>query len=219
MSARTPCAAASSTLSAPAGSCHKPDMRPRSLVAVVVASALALPAAAQSPAQPTAPAPPPAAAPAPERVDEPSLQERRIVAFVATGVAVASLATGVTMGVLAQQQFACADDIVACNKGLKDPIVGEQLFDVRAEIEQKALFADMAYLFAAAAAVVATVGYLRGFVFVDEAPATAALAPALPLVPVALVPVVPAATAADTATATSTVALAGPAPVVHGVSR
>ena len=150
-------------------------MRFRPIVAVTAALALALPASAQAPAQPTAPAPAPAAgAPSAERVDEPSVDERRIVAFVATGVTVASLATGVTMGVLAQQQFACADDIIDCNKTLKDPIAGEELFDVRAEVEQKALFADMAYLFAGAAAVVATVGYLRGFVFVDEPTATAA---------------------------------------------
>jgi hypothetical protein len=160
----------------------------RSLFAVVVALVLAWPAGAQSPAQPTAPAPAPAgasAAPAAsttERVDEPGLEERRLVAFVATGVAVASLATGITMGVLAQQQFACADDIIACNKALASPVVGEELFDLRAEIEQKALFADMAYLFAGAAAVVATVGYLRGFVFTDGEPTAgapvAAVAPA-----------------------------------------
>jgi protein-disulfide isomerase len=161
-------------------------MRFRLLVAVVVASALALPVAAQSPAQPTAPAPAPAgASPTPgatESVDEPSLEERRIVAFVATGVSVASLATGVVMGVLAQQQFACADDIISCNGSLKDPVVGEEFFDVRAEIEQKALFADMAFLFAGASAVVATVGFLRGFVFVDEPTAApvAALPAALP---------------------------------------
>lgn len=90
------------------------------------------------------------------------------MAFVATGVAAASLVTGVTMGVLAQQQFACADDIITCNGTLQNKVVGEELFDVRAEIEQKALIADMAYLFAGAATVVATVGFLRGFVFVDE---------------------------------------------------
>ena len=73
---------------------------------------------------------------------------------------------------LAQIEFDCAKDVVACNAGLQNKIVGEELFDVRAEIEQKALAADMAYLMAAAAAVVATVGYLRGFVFVEEGEAT-----------------------------------------------
>jgi hypothetical protein len=164
------------------------------VVAVVVGLGLALPAAAQSPVQPTAPAPAPAVA-ATERVDEPGVEERRIVAFVATGVAVASLATGITMGVLAQQQFACAQQILTCNASLTDPVVGAELFDLRAEIEQKALFADMAYLFAGAAGVVATVGYLRGFVFVDEpaAPPAAALVVVPPpmALPVATTPSAP----------------------------
>ena len=105
------------------------------------------------------------------------------MAYVSTGVAVASLATGITMGVLAQQQFDCAKDILACNDGLKNKVVGEELFDVRAEIEQKALFADMAYLFAAAT-VVATVGYLRGFVFLDEEPTAATATLVMPRAPV-----------------------------------
>lgn len=131
----------------------------------VHAQAPAAPAAAEAPATVTA------------RAEEPSVEERRIVAYAATGVAVASLATGITMGVLAQQQFDCAKDILACNGTLANKVVGEELFDVRAEIEQKALFADMAYLFATAAAVVATVGYLRGFVFIDEEPAAVATLP------------------------------------------
>lgn len=157
----------------------------RPLLATALALALALPAAAQAPAAPTAAAPPPAAPAVSEKVaEEPSVEERRIVAFVSTGVAVASLATGVTMGVLAQVQFDCAKDILACNKTLQNPVVGDELFDVRSEVEQKAVFADMAYLFAGAAAVVATVGYLRGFVFVDEEGAPAAA-------PVALLPQAP----------------------------
>jgi hypothetical protein len=115
--------------------------------------------------------------------EEPSLEERRIVAYVSSGVAVASLATGITMGILAQVQFDCAKDIIACNDGLQNKVVGPELFDVRAEIEQRALFADMAYLFAGAAAVVATVGYLRGFVFIDEEPAAVATLP-MPAAPV-----------------------------------
>ena len=131
-----------------------------------------------------------------ERAEEPSLEERRIVAYVSTGVAVASLATGITMGVLAQQQFDCAKDILACNGTLQNKVVGEELFDIRAEVEQKALFADMAYLFAGAATVVATVGYLRGFVFIDEepaaAPATASLVmPQTPVLVAATTPVTP----------------------------
>jgi hypothetical protein len=180
-------------------------MRLRPIVAVtaalaVAALAVASPASAQAPAQPTASAPAPSAGAAvTERAEEPSVDERRIVAFVASGVTVASLATGITMGVLAQQQFACAADIVACNKTLDDPVVGAELLDVRAEVEQKALFADMAFLFAGAAAVVATVGFLRGFVFVDE-PA----APVAAVVPAGL----PASAAEAVATAPTTPTIA-----------
>jgi hypothetical protein len=132
-------------------------------------------AALAAPAAPTAPTAPVASV-SDKPAEEPSVEERRIVAFVATGVTVASLATGITMGVLAQVQFDCAKDIIACNGTLQNKVVGDELFDVRAEIDQKALFADMAYLFAGAAGVVATVGYLRGFVFVEEeAPPAVAL--------------------------------------------
>lgn len=133
-------------------------------------------ASAQAPT--TEPAPAPDASVSTAVPEEPSLEERRIVAYVATGVAAASLVTGITFGVLAQIEFDCAKDVVACNQGLQNKIVGEELFDVRAEIEQKALAADIAYLFAGAAAIVATVGYLRGFVFVEEDGATAFTAPA-----------------------------------------
>lgn len=162
-------------------------LRP-SLAALTVSAVFSTSAAAQAPAAPTADAPAPAAAVSDTVAEEPSLEERRIVAYVSTGVAVASLATGVTLGILAQQQFDCAKDIVGCNNDLENKVVGEELFDVRAEIEQKAVFADMAYLFAAAASVVATVSFLRGFVFIDEEPAAAApvasvTLPSLPAVP------------------------------------
>jgi hypothetical protein len=146
----------------------------RLVASTTLAAFLAIPVHAQAPAAAEAPAP---AAEASARAEEPSVEERRIVAYAATGVAVASLATGITMGILAQTQFDCAKDILACNGTLQNKVVGEELFDTRAEIEQKALFADMAYLFAAAAAVVATVGYLRGFVFIDEEPVAVASAP------------------------------------------
>lgn len=100
---------------------------------------------------------------------EPTVAEHRLVAYVATGIAVVSLAAGITFGVLANDQFQCAADVIACNQGRQNKIVGEELFDVRNEIEQKAIAADIAYLFAATAALVATVNYLQGFVFVDEA--------------------------------------------------
>lgn len=157
------------------------------LVVISSTTFLATPALAQAPA--TAPAETPAADMPTGPAEEPSLEERRLVAYIATGVSVIALATGATFGVLAQIEFDCAKDVVACNAGLNNKIVGEELFDVRAEIEQKALAADMAYLFAGAAAIVATVGYLRGFVFVEEDGATSML-PAEPA-PVRVVGVMP----------------------------
>ena len=177
----------------------------RSILATALVATLALPATAQAPAQPTAPAPAPAAsdASASEMAEEPSLEERRIVAYVASGVAVASLAAGVTMGILAQTQFDCAKDIIACNGTLQNKVVGEELFDVRSEVEQKALFADMAYLFAGASAVVATVGFLRGFVFVDGEAADAPIASATPALPtMAIAPVLTTSTSTTVATVT-----------------
>jgi pyruvate dehydrogenase E2 component (dihydrolipoamide acetyltransferase) len=154
------------------------------LATLVIASLLAGPVLAQAPAAgapaAAAPAPVPEAGQSTGNPEEPTLQERRLVAYVATGVSVTSLATGIVFGVLAQQEYACISDVVTCNKGLKNKIVGEELFDARAEVEQKSLIADMAYLFAAASAVVAVVGYLRGFVFVDEPAESTDSAPAAP---------------------------------------
>ena len=153
-----------------------------SAVAVVTALVLAaLPSRAQVPAAPTGTAA--VATVSDKPAEEPSVEERRIVAFVSTGVAVASLATGITMGVLAQAQFDCARDIIACNGTLENKVVGDELFDVRAEIDQRAILADMAFLFAGASAVVATVGYLRGFVFVEEEAAPAVAGIVLPQAP------------------------------------
>lgn len=132
--------------------------------------------AATTPAPTEAPAVAPAAPPAPEEApaptadpEEPTLEEKRLVAYVATGVALASLATGITLGVLAQDQFDCVSDVVACNETRANKIVGRELFDARNKIEETAIAADIAYLFAATSALVATVGWLQGFVFTDAA--------------------------------------------------
>lgn len=111
-----------------------------------------------------------------------SLEERRLVAIVATGVAVASLATGVVFGLMAQDNFDCARDILACNASRDNKVVGTELFDLRSEIEQQALVADMGYLFAAASGVVATVGFIRSMPAVGEsdAPPAAAAPPPVP---------------------------------------
>lgn len=138
---------------------------------------LTAPPAAEAPpaAAPSTPGTAPAPTPEPEATapaadpEEPTLEEKRLVAYVATGVALASLATGITLGVLAQGQFDCASDVVACNETRANKIVGRELFDARNQIEQTAIAADISYLFAATSALVATVGWLQGFVFTDAA--------------------------------------------------
>lgn len=111
--------------------------------------------------------------------DEPNVEERRLVAYVATGVAAASLAVGATVGFLAQQDYACLADVVACNATREDPITGTEFLDAVAEVEHKAVLADMMYVLAATSAVVAVTGYLRGFVFTGEQEDAAAAPEAL----------------------------------------
>lgn len=109
------------------------------------------------------------AAPAPvEEVGEPAAEEggsldleRIIVASVAGAVAVAGLATGITFGILAQQEYDCLKDVVACNQDRDDPLEGTEFLDARAEVERKALYADMGYLVALTAATVAVVGAIE----------------------------------------------------------
>jgi len=92
---------------------------------------------------------------------EPLDLERIIVASVAGVVAVAGLATGITFGILAQQEYDCLNDVVACNADRDDPIEGTDFLDARAEVERKALYADMGYLVAVTAATVAIVGAIE----------------------------------------------------------
>jgi hypothetical protein len=191
---------------------HLPSPARLAALVLVVATASAAPRAlaqeppATTPSEaPAAEAPPAEAAPAaptgPEptlanarATDEPSAGDARVVAYVSTGVTVLALAAGVTLGIVAQTQFDCIKDVVACNDVLVGqgaaPIVGDQLFDARAEVERYAVLADASYLISGVAAVVATAGYLAGFVFLnqDEPPAGApAASAALPLVsPLAL---------------------------------
>jgi hypothetical protein len=99
---------------------------------------------------------------------DPSLLERRIVAFVASGVSVISLGVGGVFAGLAWQQNQCLQDVVECNKTLDDPIEGTEFLDAKTELEHKAVIADMAFLFAGAAALVAVTGFVRGFVFTGE---------------------------------------------------
>lgn len=94
--------------------------------------------------------------------------ERRLVAYVATGVAAVALGTGITLGTLALNKYNCLSDVVACNQGLDDPIQGLTFLDQKAEVETLALLADMAYVVAAAATVVAVTGYIRGYFLTEE---------------------------------------------------
>jgi hypothetical protein len=114
--------------------------------------------------------------------EEPSIGELQVVGITASAISLVSLGVGIAMGVLAQQQYACAQDIITCNTTLQNKVVGSELFDLRAEVDQKAMFADMAYLVSAAGAVVGTVGILRGFVFTDPpaTPTSAAVVPGEP---------------------------------------
>ncbi|MFH1810342.1 MAG: hypothetical protein ABIJ09_16470 [Pseudomonadota bacterium] len=97
-----------------------------------------------------------AAAEAP--VDSSADLERLIVTGVAGGVAVVGLGVGITFGVLALNDYNCLSDVVECNKTLDEPIIGDKYLDARAEVERKALYADMGFLVAATAATVAIVG-------------------------------------------------------------
>lgn len=94
--------------------------------------------------------------------------ERRIVAYVATGVAAAALVTGITLGTLALNKHACLSDVVACNQGAAEPILGEAFLEQKAEVETMSLLADMSYVVAAAATIVAITGYIRGYFLTEE---------------------------------------------------
>jgi len=138
------------------------------------------PAAPTSAPEPAAPAPEPTPEPAtasqePEPTPppasglDPSVGERRLVAYVATGVVAVSLAAGITLGVLALDGYNCLSDVPACNdRPGQDPIEGDAFLDKKAEVETTALFADMAYVVAAAATVVAVTGYIRGYFLTGE---------------------------------------------------
>ncbi|MDP2342202.1 MAG: hypothetical protein Q8O67_14695 [Deltaproteobacteria bacterium] len=109
----------------------------------------------------------PKEAPAPEM---PSIDQRRMVGLVATGAAVVALTTGVVAGVLAQAQYDCVSDVVSCNKQRDDEIIGAELFAARTDFQTKALYADMGFV----AAVVAGLVAVASFVAATEEPAVGA---------------------------------------------
>jgi hypothetical protein len=89
--------------------------------------------------------------------------ERRLVAFVAAGVATVALGAGISLGVLAQQRYDCLADVVACNQTLEEPIVGDAFLEARADVETLSLLADMSYVLAAGSALVAVTSFIRGY--------------------------------------------------------
>ena len=65
-----------------------------------------------------------------ERAEEPSLEERRLVAYVSTGVAVVSLAAGITLGVLAALTLAATTDAQDLLIGLRRLRLPDQLVQI-----------------------------------------------------------------------------------------
>lgn len=96
------------------------------------------------------------------------MKERRLVAFVAAGVATVALGAGIALGVVAQQRYQCLSDVVACNQTLEEPIVGDAFLEARAEVENLSLLADMSYVLAAGSALVAVTSFVRGFLLPVE---------------------------------------------------
>lgn len=99
---------------------------------------------------------------------DPTVRQRRLIAYVSSGVAVAALATGVTLGVIANNEYSCLADVIACNEQRDEPILGSAYLDKKAEVDTLALFADMAYVVTAAATIVAVTGYIRGYWLTGE---------------------------------------------------
>jgi hypothetical protein len=128
------------------------------------------PPPAPTPAEePPAEEPPPAAEPAVSSGDDPTVMERRLVAYVSSGVAVVALGTGIALGVIAADGFSCLENVEDCNaRDGMDPIEGEAFLEKKSEVESMALFADMAFVVAGAAAIVAVTGYIRGYWLTGE---------------------------------------------------
>jgi hypothetical protein len=102
------------------------------------------------------------------RSGDPTVGQRRLIAYLSSGVAVAALATGVTFGILANNEYGCLADVLACNQTRDEPILGSAFLDKKAEVDTLSLFADMAYVVAVAATIVAVTGYIRGYWLTGE---------------------------------------------------
>ncbi len=90
-------------------------------------------------------------------------REHRLVGWVSGGVAVAALTTGIIMGVIAKRDYDCLADIQACNAARDEPITGEDFLIQRGKVEERAVIADVAFLFAGASALVSGVSLARGY--------------------------------------------------------
>jgi len=164
---------------APASAPAVPEtVAPASAPAVpeTVAPASAPAAPVPTPEEVTPPDAPTAAAepeptPPPPKGTDPTIADRRLVAYVASGVALVALGAGVGLGVFALDGYTCLEDVTACNaRDGVEPIEGQDFLERKGQVETTAVFADMAYVVAAAATVVAVTGYIRGYFLTGEEP-------------------------------------------------
>ena len=96
------------------------------------------------------------------------IEEHRILAYASTVVAVLSFGAGSTIGYLARDQYDCLQNILSCNENLSAPIEGTAYLDQVAEMEQKAVLADMFLVLGVASSVVAVTNWVQGFLWTDD---------------------------------------------------
>lgn len=96
------------------------------------------------------------------------IAERRILAYASTAVAVLAFGAGGTIGYLARDQYDCLQNVLACNENLATPIEGTEYLDQVAEMEQKAVLADMMLVLGVASSVVAITNWVQGFLWTAE---------------------------------------------------
>lgn len=116
----------------------------------------------------------------PARAQE-EIAERRILAYGSTAVAVLAFGAGGTIGYLARDQYDCLRNILSCNENLPNPVEGTEYLDQIAEMEQKAVLADMLLVLGVASSLVAITNWVQGFLWTpDEQKDANALDQALP---------------------------------------
>lgn len=97
-----------------------------------------------------------------------AIAERRVLAYASTAVAALAFGTGITIGYFAREQFSCLQNVLACNETLATPIEGSAYLDQVAEVEQKAVLADMMFVLGAASTVVAVTNWVQGFWSIED---------------------------------------------------